>query len=143
MLVKYVVQLVFGMCTTSGLLILGKPGVGKTPFAIIMAMAFGRMHVRTRNLIRRPGWRLGKQFDVFRHKAGEVQEGIILDDVSLGKIDPEDIKSFGYAGSSGHSDARYTPAKWAKNQFKAPCNNNWNEDLEPVSSDAATRTATA
>lgn len=67
-------------------------------------------------------------------RPGEVQEAVILDDPTLSKIDIEDIKSFGDLGYQGSSDCRYTPPKWAKNQFRAIISNKWDRSSEPETS---------
>eukprot|EP00959_Pyramimonas_sp_CCMP1952_P271565 5677365-Pyramimonas_sp.AAC.1 len=72
--------------------------------------------------------------DVFRDKATPVYEGILLDDPSLDRIDVEDLEAFGTIHAAGHSDARYTPQKWAKGQFHELLSNSWSEDAEPPSS---------
>jgi hypothetical protein len=133
-LVLVVLPLIIAFGSLSGLFIAGVPAVGKTPWCCAIAMMFGRMHVRLRQLLRRAGWRRGKQFDVFRGKPGEVQEAILLDDPTLGSIPDEDLMSFGDLGFQGHSNARYTPPKWAKNQWRAIMSNAWNRDAEPPAS---------
>ncbi len=130
--------LVVALGRARGLLVLGRPGVGKTPWAIALALAFGRYHVRKSELRRRPGFRRGGMIDVFRQKPGEVQEAILLDDPTFDKIHYEDVKSFGDSGFQGHSDCRYTPSKWAKNQFRAILSNTWRSAGEPAPNDAAT-----
>eukprot|EP00973_Karenia_brevis_P014934 2038418-Karenia_brevis.AAC.1 len=45
------------------------------------------------------------------------------------------MKSFGDLGFVGHSDARYTPPKWAKNQFRVLLSNAWNRGSEPEPSE--------
>ena len=93
-------------------------------------MMCGRAHARRRRLRRRPGFRRGKQFDVFRQKPGEVQEGILLDDPALDDIDIEDLMSFCDQGFQGDSNARYTQPKWATNQWRAILNNSLNPGAE-------------
>ena len=95
--VNFIIPLIFALGLEKGLMLLGMPGVGKTPLAIILSMAFGRYHVHRLGLNRLPGWRRGKQFDVFRQKPGEIQEGILVDDATLSKIRIEDVMSFGDA----------------------------------------------
>ncbi len=135
-LVDVVLPLIFASCLTTGLLVVGPPGVGKTPWALALSMAFGRFHVRTKGLKRRAGWRRGKMFDVFREKPGEVQEAVNLDDPTLPKIDVEDVKSYGDSGYAGHSDSRYKPPKWAKNQLHNLLTNKWFRHGEPLDNDA-------
>ena len=130
--VDHILPLIVPLSTTFGVLLLGNPGVGKTPLAMILAMAIGRAQCRRRGIHKQPGWRRCKQFDGFRNKPGEVQEAIILDDADLASIGVEDIKSFGDSGESGVCDARYSPAKFAKNSLRLLLNNTWDESKEPT-----------
>ena len=63
-----------------------------------------------------------------------MQEAILLDDPDIRNISVLDLMSFGDLAYQGHSDARYTPPKWAKNQWRAIMSNAWNRDEEPSSS---------
>ena len=130
--VDKILPLVIPLCTSFGILLLGNPGVGKTPLAMILAMAVGRMHCRHRGISRPPGWRRCKQFDGFRNKPGQVQEAIILDDADIASINVEDVKSFGDVGEAGVCDARYSLAKFAKNSLHLLLNNTWDEGKEPA-----------
>ncbi|CAK0814663.1 unnamed protein product [Prorocentrum cordatum] len=123
--------LIYAFAPLSGAMVLGAPGVGKTPLCQIAAMAWGRYVTRSKGIDRKPGYRRGKQMDVFRDKATPVYEGILLDDPSLDRIDVEDLKAFGTIHTAGHSDARCTFPKWAKGQFHALLSNSWTEDAEP------------
>jgi hypothetical protein len=114
-LVKILLPLVIAFSSLCGLFLVGVPGVGKTPWCW-----FGRAHVRAKRLIRKAGWRRGKQFDVFRGKPGEVQESILLDDPTLGDIQDEDLLSFGDLGFQGHSNCRYTPPKMGQKPMEVP-----------------------
>ena len=129
--VQKVLPLIIAFGGLSGLFITGVPGTGKTPVCCAIAMMFGRMHCRQKQLRRRAGWRRGKQFDVFRGKPGELQEAILLDDPDLLAIMIMDLMSFGDLAYQGHSEARYSPPKWAKNQWRAIMSNLWSRDEEP------------
>ena len=50
----------------------------------------------------------------------------------------EDLLSFGDLGYQGHSNARYSPPKWGKNQWRAIMSNMWNREHEPPASDSRT-----
>ena len=63
-----------------------------------------------------------------------------MDDPNLLAILIEDLLSFGDLGFGGHSNARYTPPKWAKNQWRCIMSNSWNRDGEPPASEEATIT---
>ena len=68
-IVNVIVPLIIALGMEKGLMLLGIPGIGKTPLAIIMSMAFGHYHVRSKGLNRLPGWRRAKLFDAFQAKA--------------------------------------------------------------------------
>eukprot|EP00959_Pyramimonas_sp_CCMP1952_P030050 630298-Pyramimonas_sp.AAC.1 len=131
---ELLLPLIYAFAPLSGTMVLGAPGVGKTPLCQIAAMAWGRYVTRSKGIDKKPGFRRGKQMDVFRDKATPVYEGILLDDPSLDRIDIEDLKAFGTVHTAGHCDARYTPPKWAKGQFHALLSNCWSEDAEPPDS---------
>ncbi|OLP83988.1 hypothetical protein AK812_SmicGene35184 [Symbiodinium microadriaticum] len=115
-----------------GLIILGKPGIGKTPAAIVMVMAVARFLIQSRNMDGLfPGWRRSKQIDGFRERPGEVHIPVILDDPLLPSINVEDIKSFLDVGENGLVDARYRAAKFVRNQCRVLLNNEWCPDKEP------------
>jgi hypothetical protein len=127
-----VMPLLFAFGTQNGAMLVGWPKRGKTPLAIIMAMAMGRYNIRKCGLnLAQACYRRGKQFDVFRKKVGEIFESILLDDPTLHKLLIEDLCSFGELAESGHSDCRFTPAKWVKGQFRAVLSNVWSEEFEP------------
>jgi len=127
-----VLPLVIAFCSFKGLLIVGMQKVGKTPFAIMVAMMLGRFQLTARGLVGRcASWRRGKFMDVFRKKPGEVQEGILLDDPTLDRITDDDLMSFGESDEATHCHARYNPTKWAKNQFRSLLTNVWSKGAEP------------
>ena len=130
-LVKKVLPLVIAFTGLSGLFVTGVPGIGKTPWCCGIAMMFGRLQVRLKQLRRKAGWRRGKQFDVFRGKPGEVQEAVLLDDPDLLAMQILDLLSFGDLAYQGHSDCRYSPPKWEKNQWRAIMSNQWSRENEP------------
>ena len=51
-----ILPLLYPMLTSKAILLLGCPGVGKTPAVIAMAMAIGRHHIRRLAAPRRPTW---------------------------------------------------------------------------------------
>lgn len=69
----WLLPLVVPLLLECGVLMLGVPGVGKTPFFMALAMAFGRFRQRTRQA-GQPGWRRGKCWDDFK----EVYTGITV-----------------------------------------------------------------
>jgi len=69
--------------------------------------------------------------DNFRNKPGEVQEAVFLDDPTLSCLDVSDFKNFLDVGESNTSNSRYSPAKFTRNQLRAVCDNEFNEEDEP------------
>lgn len=130
----------FPLFTEFGLLALGWPGVGKTPFAIIVSMALGRYHCQASEELDRPGWRRGKMMDNFRNRPGQVQEGAILDDATVSTLDLSDLKHFLEVGETTTAQSRYSPAKFIRNQFRAICDNEFNEADEPAEDSRSTIT---
>jgi hypothetical protein len=82
-LTSNIVPLLIVFALTHGLMMIGMPSIGKTPLAMMMALAMGRYHVKANDLGRKASFRRGKQMDNFRNKPGEVQDGILLDDVAI------------------------------------------------------------
>jgi hypothetical protein len=129
-IVEYGLPLVFATGTVKGNLMIGMPKRGKTVLATTNGMAMARMHVRVKGLARRPCTRRAKQFDCFHAKPGEVNESILVDDPTMHKFQIEDIMAYGDVGKAGHSDARFVPVKWAKNQYHSLLCNIWNKAAE-------------
>ena len=127
-----VVPLVLPSMTTHGLILLGKAGAGKTPTAIILAMAVARHLVVARGLEGHvPGWRRSKQIDGFRERPGEIHVPVLLDDPLLHSMNMEDLKSFLDAAENTLVDARYRAAKFVRNQVRILLNNEWGAEKEP------------
>ena len=110
---------------------LGWPGVGKTPGIIIMMLAMGRYHASRLNLSTPPGWRRAKSLDNFRHRVGNIHEGVFLDDPSREKIDLADLKSFVTTEENQTCHGRYNDVKLAKNCCRAYAANDIQEEDEP------------
>ena len=112
-----------------GLLLLGCPGVGKTPFVITLAMALGRYHVRRSGCEGlKAGWRRAKSLDNFRHKAPQVQEALFLDDPDRSKVCIADLKSFLTCDEDGTVESRYNDTKMLRNQMRAYASNDLAEE---------------
>ena len=127
-----VVPLVLPTMTSYGLILIGRPGVGKTPTAIILALAVARHLVATRGLEGHiPGWRRSKQIDGFRERPGELHVPVLLDDPLLASMNMEDVKSFLDVGENTLVDARYRAAKFVRNQCRILLNNEWGSEKEP------------
>lgn len=112
-------------------MLLGCPGVGKTPFVIILAVAMGRYHIlRSGCEGLRPGWRRAKSLDNFRHRAPQVHEGLFLDDPDRAKVSIADLKSFLTSDEDGTVDSRYKDTRLVRNQVRAFASNDL-KDAEP------------
>eukprot|EP00435_Cladocopium_sp_Y103_P057355 s234_g19.t1 len=111
-LCKVLLPFIYPLLLNYGILLLGCPGVGKTPFAIFLAMAIGRYHVRqSGDQGLKPGWRRAKSLDNFRHSAPHVQEALFLDDPSRRKVSIADLKSFLTSDEDGTVDSRYNDTR--------------------------------
>jgi hypothetical protein len=119
----------YPLLTNFGVLLLGCPGVGKTPFVIIMSMAIGRRHVRQCGSEGfKPGWRRAKSLDNFRHKAPQVQEALFLDDPCRSKVAMADLKSFLTCDEDGAVESRCNDTKMLRNQMRAYASNDLAEE---------------
>lgn len=109
---------------------LGWPGVGKTRGIIVMMLAMGRCHASRLDLPTPPGWRRAKSLDNFRHRVGNIHEGVFLDDPSRDKIDLADLKSFVTTEEHQTCHGRYNDVKLAKNCCRAYAANDIQEEDE-------------
>ena len=126
---EVLLPLLYPMLMSFGVIMLGYPGVGKTPALIIMAMAMGRFHVRRLGLEGvLPGWRRAKSLDNFRHRVPQVQEAIFLDDPSRDRISAADLKSFMTVDEDGTCDGRYNDTRLVRNQMRAYASNDLAKD---------------
>ncbi|CAK0800901.1 unnamed protein product [Prorocentrum cordatum] len=126
-----IVTIIMPLLLEFGIVLLGWPGLGKTPAFITLAMAIGRYSVRNRGATGRPGWRRGKRFDVFRHREFGQEEACFLDDADLGSIDISTIKNFLDVAEDTTADARYNDCKFRQNQMRGIADNAVNEEDEP------------
>ena len=118
--VDHVLNLIYPLLMSTAIMMLGCPGVGKTPAIIAMCMAIGRHHVRRLHLQGdKPGWRRAKSFDNFRQRAPQVQEALFLDDPSGRRTDIADLKAFVTSDEDGTVSGRYNDARLARNQMRA------------------------
>ena len=130
--VEKILPLIVPTMPTHGLILLGRAGIGKTPLAIVLALALARHFVASRGLTGAVvGWRRSKQIDGFRERPGELSVPVLLDDPILSSMSLEDIKSFLDVGETCLVDARYRAAKFLRNQTRILLNNEWNPDKEP------------
>ena len=124
-------RIILPLLMTHGLMLLGMPGVGKTPFVIALALAIGRYHVREQALSEPAGWRRAKSLDNFRHRNPRVQEAIFLDDPQRGRVDASDLKSFLTVDEDQTCTARYCDVKLTQNGMRAYASNDFDPDDEP------------
>ena len=106
--------LLFPLLISYGVITVGWPGVGKTPFLIVLSLALGRYHTKKNGQpCLRPGWRRAKAIDNFRHKCGQSHEGLILDDPTMDKIEAADLKSWLTPEEDQNCSGRYrSPGSW-------------------------------
>ena len=124
-----------------GVIMLGWGGVGKTPLFIIMSMAMGRYHVRRLELDSPAGWRRAKSMDSFRHRAGNIQEGIFFDDPNRDTLHIEDLKSLMTVEEESTCEARYNDVKLAANSTRGCASNDLNAEDEPPADDRSVITS--
>eukprot|EP00438_Fugacium_kawagutii_P018364 Skav210909 [mRNA] locus=scaffold15:130393:132312:+ [translate_table: standard] len=116
--------LIYPLLLNYGIMLLGSPGVEKTPFVIVLAMALGRYHIRRAGCEGlKPGWRRAKSLDNFRHRVPVVHEGLFLDDPCRAKVNIADLKSFMTTDEDGTVDPRYNDSRLARNQMRAFASN--------------------
>ena len=130
-LAEKLLPLLYPLFMNFAFMFLGWPGVGKTPAIIIMMLAMGRYHASRLDLPTPPGWRRAKSLDNFRHRVGNIHEGVFLDDPSREKIDLADLKSFVTAEENQTCHGRYNDVKLAKNCCRAYAANDIQEEDEP------------
>ena len=120
------------LLTSFGIVTIGWPGVGKTPFLIALSLALGRYQIQRMGLENAvAAWRRAKSMDNFRHKTGQVYEGLILDDPSMDRIDAADLKSWLTAEEDQNCSSRYTDVKLVRNTLRAVSSNDLEEEQEP------------
>ena len=131
--VEHVLPLIYPLLMSAAILMLGTPGVGKTPAIIAMCMAIGRYHVRRLQLQGvKPGWRRAKSLDNFRQRAPQIQEALFLDDPSRRRSDIADLKAFFTSDEDGTVSGRYNDARTARNQMRAMASNDSGKEPSDV-----------
>ena len=138
----FLVKFILPLLLTHGLLLLGMPGVGKTPFVITMALAYGRYHVREQGLTAPAGWRRAKALDNFRQRVPRVQEAIFLDDPQRDRVSASDLKSFITADEEQTCSGRYSDVRLTRNGMRVYASNHFEPDDEPEADGRATITMT-
>ena len=129
---QLLLPLMIPLFTESGLLLLGLPGVGKTPTVAIISMTMGRMLVR-QGRTGEAGWRRGKCWDDFKDRLSVLGIAAFLDDPMLFNICWGDLKKFLCVSDGGSTTARYNNAGFVENQFRAVADNEFDPESEPPS----------
>ena len=66
-----------------------------------------------------PAWRRARGINNFRHKTGQIHEGMILHGPSVDWLDASDIKSWLTAEEDQNCGSRYTDVKLVYNGLRA------------------------
>ena len=122
-------------------MMIGWPGVGKTPALIVMMLAIARHHINKLGLEEKPSWRRAKSLDNFRHRVPQVHDGVFLDDPSRDRLDMADLKSFMTAEEDQTCSGRYNDVKLSRGQVRAYAGNHLTFEDEPESDDRTTITS--
>jgi hypothetical protein len=127
---QLLLPLMMPLFTECGMLLLGMPGIGKTPLICIIATAMGRTLVRG-GRADKAGWRRGKEWDDFKDRTSLAGIAAFLDDPGLISIALADMKNFLCVAEYGSSRARYNNPVWLQNQFRACADNEFDINSEP------------
>ena len=129
---EFLLPLIGPLLTSYGILTIGWPGVGRTPFLIVLSLALGRYHIQRLNLEGvMSAWRRAKGIDNFRHKTGQIHEGLILDDGWMDRLDAADVKSWLTAEEDQNCSSRNTDVKLVRNGLRALSANDLADEDEP------------
>ncbi|CAE7517856.1 atnA [Symbiodinium sp. CCMP2456] len=123
--------LIAPLLTSFGFVIIGWPGVGKSPLLIILALAIGRYHINGLELEGVfAGWRRAKAMDNFRRRNAQIHEA--LDDPTMDKMQPADIKSWLTSEEDQNCSGRYTDLKLVANGLRALAADDFVPEDEPA-----------
>eukprot|EP00971_Amphidinium_carterae_P342826 6482261-Amphidinium_carterae.1 len=78
----------------SSIVLLGESGIGKTPLAHAIAMAFSAHYIEKEGLDMRPQFKTGTNLDLFRGDVGDTATPYVFDDGSLAAQIPGVMKAF-------------------------------------------------
>jgi hypothetical protein len=107
-------------------------GKGKTPAAMTICMSLSRYIIEKLGLEGvKPGFRRAKQIDGLRETPGEQHIPIMIDDINLDSIHPEDLKSLLTVAEQRLIDCRYSPLKLEANEPTILLNNKFHAESEP------------
>lgn len=121
-----------------GLVLLGEPGIGKTPFARIIATMKARVNISRDGSIKVPSYRSASELDFFRGQPGERSFTDIFDDGDMSEQPVKKMKAFLDVGDlAAMSRERWGAAKWVQGQCRIACANQYDRDAEPRVNDPA------
>ena len=127
----FLLPLLYPLLVLRGVMMIGWPGVGKTPAVIVMMLAIGRYHISQLGLHEKPSWRRAKSLDNFRHRVPQIHDGVFLDYPRREKIDMADLKSFMTAKEDQTCSGRYNDVKLDRGQVRAYAGNHLTFEDEP------------
>ncbi|CAE6920958.1 unnamed protein product [Symbiodinium sp. CCMP2592] len=137
---EFLLPLLYPLLVLHGVMMIGWPGVGKTPALIVMLLAIARHHIGRLGLVEKPSWRRAKSLDNFRHRAPQIHDGVFLDDPSRERLDMADLKSFMTAEEDQTCSGRYNDVKLSRGQVRAYAGNHLTFEDEPQFDDRTTIT---
>jgi len=128
--IQLLLPLMIPLFTEMGLLLLGQPGVGKTPTVYIIAFLMGRYLLQQGRAFEM-GVRRGKCWDDFKDRMSVLGVAAFLDDPMLSNVCWGDLKKFLCASDAGSTQSRYVNAQFCENQFRAVADNEFDTSSEP------------
>ena len=111
----------------------GKPGIGKTQAAEIIALAVARFHARRCDS--KASFRSTSSLDTLRGIRGSVMQSLITDDLSLAKETVDKLLAFADVGQEeAHTVERWENVHMVRGQLRIMCDNPIDETNEPTHS---------
>jgi len=128
---RKVLRLLLPVVRTTGVLLLGVQGNGKSPALVALAMALSRYYIERDRIDAAPGFRQASDLDFFRGEAGQLHIPCIHDDGDLDAQKPKALKAF-YDVSlvDAMTRERWGAAKFVKNQPRSGAENKHKADLD-------------
>ncbi|CAE7375377.1 unnamed protein product [Symbiodinium sp. CCMP2592] len=123
--------MIYPLMVLHGVIMIGWPGVGKTPALIVMGLAMGRHHLKRLGVEGVPSWRRDKSLENFRQRVPVPGEALFLDDPNRNKVDLADLKSYLTAEEDQTCSARYNDVKLMRGQPRLYAGNHLAKADEP------------
>ena len=123
--------MIYPLMVLHGVIMIGWPGVGKTPALIVMGLAMGRHHLKRLGVEGVPSWRRDKFLENFRQRVPVPGEALFLDDPNRNKVDLADLKSYLTAEEDQTCSARYNDVKLMRGQPRLYAGNHLAKADEP------------